>query len=194
MPMTLDFKEILTAFIVLVAVIDPTGSIPIFISLNEKGEKIKAFSAAALSFLIIVAFLFLGEGMLKLFGVDIQSFAIAGGLILFALAVEMTFGRNLFKNDGPSGAATLVPVVFPLIAGPGTLTTTLSLRSECSTLNILIAIAVNMVIVYFVLKYVYKVEHWLGKTGIYIIRKFFGVILLAMSVKLVVTNLMPLLK
>lgn len=194
MPMTLDFKEILTAFIVLVAVIDPTGSIPIFISLNEKGEKIKAFSAAALSFLIIVAFLFLGEGMLKLFGVDIQSFAIAGGLILFALAVEMTFGRNLFKNDGPSGAATLVPVVFPLIAGPGTLTTTLSLRSECSTLNILIAIAVNMAIVYFVLKYVYKVEHWLGKTGIYIIRKFFGVILLAMSVKLVVTNLMPLLK
>ncbi|MGP1447144.1 MAG: MarC family protein [Candidatus Limimorpha sp.] len=194
MPMTIDFKEILTAFIVLVAVIDPTGSIPIFISLNEKGEKIKAFSAAALSFLIIVAFLFLGEGMLKLFGVDIQSFAIAGGLILFALAVEMTFGRNLFKNDGPSGAATLVPVVFPLIAGPGTLTTTLSLRSECSTLNILIAIAVNMVIVYFVLKYVYKVEHWLGKTGIYIIRKFFGVILLAMSVKLVVTNLMPLLK
>lgn len=192
--MILDFKEILTAFIVLVAVIDPTGSIPIFISLNEKGEKIKAFSAAALSFLIIVAFLFLGEGMLKLFGVDIQSFAIAGGLILFALAVEMTFGRNLFKNDGPSGAATLVPVVFPLIAGPGTLTTTLSLRSECSTLNILIAIAVNMVIVYFVLKYVYKVEHWLGKTGIYIIRKFFGVILLAMSVKLVVTNLMPLLK
>ena len=192
--MTLDFKEILTAFIVLVAVIDPTGSIPIFISLNEKGEKIKAFSAAALSFLIIVAFLFLGEGMLKLFGVDIQSFAIAGGLILFALAVEMTFGRNLFKNDGPSGAATLVPVVFPLIAGPGTLTTTLSLRSECSTLNILIAITVNMVIVYFVLKYVYKVEHWLGKTGIYIIRKFFGVILLAMSVKLVVTNLMPLLK
>lgn len=115
-------------------------------------------------------------------------------MILFALAVEMTFGRNLFKNDGPSGAATLVPVVFPLIAGPGTLTTTLSLRSECSTLNILIAIAVNMVIVYFVLKYVYKVEHWLGKTGIYIIRKFFGVILLAMSVKLVVTNLMPLLK
>ncbi len=192
--MPLSFKEILTCFIVLIAVIDPTGSIPIFISLNEKGEKIKAFSAAALSFLIIVAFLFLGEGMLKLFGVDIQSFAIAGGLILFALAVEMTFGRNLFKNDGPSGAATLVPVVFPLIAGPGTLTTTLSLRSECSTLNILIAIAVNMVIVYFVLKYVYKVEHWLGKTGIYIIRKFFGVILLAMSVKLVVTNLMPLLK
>ena len=192
--MTLDFKEILTAFIVLVAVIDPTGSIPIFISLNEKGEKIKAFSAAALSFLIIVAFLFLGEGMLKLFGVDIQSFAIAGGLILFAVAVEMTFGRNFCKNDGPSGAATLVPVVFPLIAGPGTLTTTLSLRSECSTLNILIAIAVNMAIVYFVLKYVYKVEHWLGKTGIYIIRKFFGVILLAMSVKLVVTNLMPLLK
>ncbi len=192
--MPLSFKEILTCFIVLIAVIDPTGSIPIFISLNEKAEKIKAFSAAALSFLIIVAFLFLGEGMLKLFGVDIQSFAIAGGLILFALAVEMTFGRNLFKNDGPSGAATLVPVVFPLIAGPGTLTTTLSLRSECSTLNILIAIAVNMVIVYFVLKYVYKVEHWLGKTGIYIIRKFFGVILLAMSVKLVVTNLMPLLK
>ncbi len=192
--MTLAFKEILTCFIVLIAVIDPTGSIPIFISLNEKGEKIKAFNAAMLSFLIIVAFLFLGEGMLKLFGVDIQSFAIAGGLILFALAVEMTFGRNLFKNDGPSGAATLVPVVFPLIAGPGTLTTTLSLRSECSTINILIAIAANMLIVYFVLKYVYKVERWLGKTGIYIIRKFFGVILLAMSVKLVITNLMPLLK
>lgn len=192
--MIFDFKEFLTAFIVLIAVIDPTGSIPIFISLSEKGEKVKAFSAAILSFLIIVTFLFLGEGMLKLFGVDIQSFAIAGGLILFALAVEMTFGRTLFKNDGPSGAATLVPVVFPLIAGPGTLTTTLSLRSECSTTSILVAIAVNMIIVYFVLKYVYKVEHLLGKAGIYILRKFFGVILLAMSVKLVVTNLVPLLK
>jgi membrane protein, MarC family len=187
--MAIHFKEILTAFIVLFAVIDVTGGIPIFIELNEKGEKIKAGKAAMLSFLIMVVFLFLGEGLLQLFGVDINSFAIAGGVILFALAIEMTFGFTIFKNDGPSGSATLVPVVFPLIAGAGTLTTTLSLRSECHTINIIIAIALNMIIVYLVLRKVDIVEKFLGKAGIYIIRKFFGVILLAMSVKLIVTNL-----
>lgn len=186
---SINFKEIITAFIVLFAVIDVTGGIPIFIDLKEKGENIKAGRAALLSFVIITAFLFLGEGLLHLFGVDINSFAIAGGVILFALAVEMTFGFEIFKNDGPKGTATLVPVVFPLIAGAGTLTTTLSLRAECTLINIIIAIAINMAIVFIVLKHVYIVEKTLGKSGIYIIRKFFGVILLAMSVKLIVTNL-----
>lgn len=186
---SINFKEIITAFIVLFAVIDVTGGIPIFIDLKERGENVRSGRAALISFAIITTFLFLGEGLLRLFGVDINSFAIAGGVILFALAVEMTFGYEIFKNDGPKGTATLVPVVFPLIAGAGTLTTTLSLRAECSLINIIIAIAINMAIVFIVLKNVYLVEKILGKSGIYIIRKFFGVILLAMSVKLIVTNL-----
>ena len=136
-----------------------------------------------------VLFMFLGEGILKIFNVDIASFAIAGAIILFALAIEMTFNVEIFKNDGPKGHSTIVPMVFPLIAGAGTLTTTLSLRAEVSTVNLIIAIGLNMLLVYFVVKKVYLVEKILGQAGIYILRKFFGIILLAMSIKLFLTNI-----
>lgn len=185
----INFQEILTAFLVLFAVIDITGSIPIIMSLNDNGPKVKAGRAAGISLALIVGFLFAGEWIIRLFNTDVESFAIAGALILFALAVEMTFNIEIFRNDGPHGYSTIVPVVFPLIAGAGTLTTALSLRAECHTVNIIIAIAVNMAIVYVVIRNVGIVERVIGKGGIYILRKFFGVILIAMSVKLFVSNL-----
>lgn len=186
---SLDFIQILTAFMVLFAIVDITGSIPIILDLNSSGKKVHAGKAAIISFLLIVLFMFLGEGILKIFNVDIASFAIAGAIILFALAIEMTFNVEIFKNDGPKGHSTIVPMVFPLIAGAGTLTTTLSLRAEVSTVNLIIAIGLNMLLVYFVVKKVYLVEKILGQAGIYILRKFFGIILLAMSIKLFLTNI-----
>ncbi|MFA7082557.1 MAG: MarC family protein [Bacteroidales bacterium] len=186
---TLNFSHIFTAFMVLFAIIDITGSIPIILDLNTTGKKVHAGKAAFISFGLMVLFMFLGEGILKIFNVDIASFAIAGAIILFALAIEMTFNVEIFKNDGPKGHSTIVPIVFPLIAGAGTLTTTLSLRAEISSLNLIIAIALNMVLVYIVIKKVHLVEKLLGQAGIYILRKFFGVILLAMSAKLFITNI-----
>lgn len=190
----IDFQEIITAFLVLFAVIDITGSIPVIMSLNASGSQVKAGQASILSLLLIVVFLFVGEGILKLFNTDLESFAIAGSLILFALAVEMTFNIKIFRNDGPPGYSTIIPMVFPLIAGAGTLTTALSMRAQYGILNILIAIVLNMVIVYLVIRYVNLVERLIGKGGIYILRKFFGVILIAMAVKLFITNLTLLLK
>ncbi|MBO5839522.1 MAG: MarC family protein [Bacteroidales bacterium] len=188
-----DFKEMMTAFMVLFAVIDITGSIPIILDLKQKSGKVHSGKAAIISFLLLVLFLFMGEGLLKFFNVDIPSFAIAGAIVLIALAIEMTFNITIFKNDAAEGSSTIVPLVFPLIAGAGSLTTCLSLRAECSTLNIILAIALNMLIVYIVIKKVDLMEKILGKGGIYILRKFFGIILLAMSVKLIVTNLSSLL-
>ncbi|MDR3351094.1 MAG: MarC family protein [Prevotellaceae bacterium] len=189
MGLHLNIQEILTAFMVLFAVIDVTGSIPIFVNLSGSGKKIHAGRAASISFALVVLFLFAGEGVLNLFSTDIASFAVAGSLILFALAVEMTLDVELFRNTAPAGYTTFIPVVFPLVAGPGTLTTTLSLRAECYTANIIIAIALNMLILYFVLRNTYLVEKVIGKGGIYAVRKFFGIILIAMSVRLFVSNI-----
>lgn len=191
---SLSFQEILSSFLVLFAVIDITGAIPIIMGINSGGQKVKAGKAAVISLVIYVAFLFAGDWLLKLFNTDIESFAIAGSLILFALAVEMIFSIEIFRNDGPSGYSTVVPVVFPLIAGAGGLTTALSLRAQYDVSNIVIALVLNMVVVYFVIKYVDKVEHVIGKGGIYILRKFFGVILLAMAVKMFIENLTLLIK
>lgn len=184
-----SFKEIVSAFMVLFAVIDILGSIPIIISLRESGKKIDSGRTAVLSFILLVAFLFVGNALLSLFSVDISSFAVAGALILLVLAVEMIFGIVIFKNDGPCDSATIVPLVFPLIAGAASFTTLLSLRAEYSILNIIIALALNMVVVYFVLRNVYYVERFFGKSGVYIMRKFFGVILLAIAVRLFTTNI-----
>lgn len=189
MEFNFNLQQILTAFMVLFAVIDITGAVPIIVDLNSTGKKVQAGRATIISLAILVIFLFAGEALLKLFNTDIASFAIAGSLVLFALAVEMTFNIELFKNDGSFSQATIVPVVFPLVAGPGTLTTALSLRAECSVENIILAILLNMVIVFIVLKKVNLVEKLLGPNGIYISRRFFGVILLAMSVKLFISNL-----
>ena len=187
--MGLDVKEIFTAFMVLFAVIDITGSTPIIIKLNNEGRRVQAGKVAAISFVILIAFLFAGDFLLRLFAIDISSFAIAGAVVLFVLAVEMTFNVEVFRNDGPGGSATIVPVVFPLIAGAGTLTTTLTLRAECATANIAAAVALNMAVVYVVLRNAHLVERVIGAGGVYVLRKFFGIILLAMSVKLFASNL-----
>ena len=193
MDLHLSIKEIFTAFMVLFAVIDITGSTPIIINLNATGKQVQAVKAALISYAVMITFLFAGDALLQLFNVDISSFAIAGALVLLVLAVEMIFSVEIFRNDGPAGSVTIVPVVFPLIAGAGTLTTTLSLRAECHLSNLILAISLNMLLVYLVLRNAYLVERILGKSGVYVLRKFFGIILLAMSVRLFISNLSMLL-
>lgn len=187
--MILDFKQIMGAFLVLFAIIDITGSIPIFLSLKHSGNKFHPLYAALVSLGIFVLFFFLGDAALRLFGVDIQSFAVAGSIVLFIMAFEMILGVEIFKNEAGSGGSTVVPIAFPLIAGPGALTTIISLRAEYTDINILIALALNIVLDYVVLRYIDRLERLLGGTLISILRKFFGVILLAIGVKLLTTNL-----
>ena len=185
----ISIQELASAFMVLFAVIDITGAVPIINDIQNKGHKISAIKAALASYILLVAFLFVGDGLLNLFSVDISSFAVAGSLVIFVLAVEMIFGIPIFKNDSPSGTASIVPLVFPLIVGAGTLTTLLALRAEYHTINIIIALTLNIIVVYFVLKNVSIVEKIFGKGGAYILRKFLGIILLAISVKLFTSNL-----
>lgn len=191
--MAFSFKEIVSAFMVLFAIIDITGSIPVILDIKSKGNKVQALPAAIGSFVVFVLFLFAGEGLLSLFGVDIGSFAVAGSLVIFVLAVEMIMGVELMKNDGPEGSATFVPIIFPLIAGAGTLTTLLSMRAEYHLENIIVAIVLNMVVVFLVLSNINRIEKILGRGLIYVLRKFFGIILLAIAVKLFASNIMNLL-
>ncbi|MHC1690757.1 MAG: MarC family protein [Bacteroidales bacterium] len=191
--MNFSIKDIFSAFIVMFAVIDILGSVPIIIGMKEKKKSFSPLNAAVISFAILVAFLFLGQAMLGLFGVDISSFAVAGALVLLVLAIEMIFGIQIFKDDGPTDSATIVPIVFPLIAGAASFTTLLSLRAEYNVLNIIIALFLNIVVVYFVLSNLDLISRKIGKSGIYVMRKFFGIILLAIAVKLIVSNLHSLL-
>ena len=186
--MQLDFKEILTATMVLFAVIDIVGSIPIIIDLRQKVGHIQSEKASIVSVIIMVAFLFVGEEILRLIGVDVNSFAVAGAFVIFFLALEMVLGVELYKHEAPE-TASVVPLAFPLIAGAGTMTTILSLRAEYHIINIIIAIVINMIFVYIVLKSSKKIESVLGKGGIGVVRKVFGVILLAIAVKLFTTNI-----
>lgn len=193
--MSLEFsiKEIISSFMVLFAIIDITGSIPIIIVLKQKGNNINALQAVLCSIAVLITFLFAGDGLLNLFGVDIKSFAVAGSLVILVLAIEMILGVELMKNDGPTKSATLVPLVFPLIAGAGTLTTLLSLRAEYAVENIIVAIILNMLFVYLVLTKLNWIEKFFGEGLIYVLRKFFGIILLAIAVKLFATNISSLL-
>jgi multiple antibiotic resistance protein len=184
----LNFKELISAFIVLFAIIDVTGALPIFVDLQNKKRMFSPSRAAIYSFIILTAFFYVGAGVLRLFNVDEASFAVAGSLVIFVIACEMTFGWELFKMDGPSNSSTIVPVIFPLLAGPGAFTTLLSLKTEYNDGAIILALLVNMVIVYFVLRNVKWVERIIGQGGIYVLRKFFGIILLAISVRLFVVN------
>lgn len=193
MELHFSITEILSVFMVLFAIIDITGSTPIILGIQSKGEKINAGKAAILSLIILIAFLYAGNFILNLFGIDVSSFAIAGAFILFVLAVEMVLGIEIFRNDSAGSSATLVPIVFPLVVGPGALTTVISLSAEYNLENIIVAIVLNMILVYLVIKYVSLVEKIIGKGGVYILRKFFGVILLAMSVRLFIGNLTVLL-
>lgn len=188
-----NIQELLSAFIVLFAIIDVTGSLPIFIDLKNRHKEYSSFKASFFSFLILLAFFFIGEGILKLFGVDVSSFAAAGAIVLFVIGCEMTFGIEIFKMDGPTNNSTIVPIIFPLLAGPGAFTALLSLKAEYNSLNIILALIINMFIVYLVLRNVDLVQKKIGPAGVYVLRKFFGVILLAISVKLFVSNIASLL-
>ena len=191
--MHLDFKEIFTAGMILFAVIDIIGNIPIIVNLRQKVGHIQSEKASIASLVLMVVFLFIGKTILNLIGIDVNSFAVAGSLIIFFIAIEMILGIQLYKDDAPQTAA-IVPLAFPLIAGAGTLTTILSLRSEFYLINIIIAIVLNIVVVYGVLKSSKKIEKLLGTQGIVVVRKLFGVILLAIAVKLFATNIHNLFK
>ena len=183
----LDFKEIITVGMVLFAVIDIIGSIPIIIGLRSKFGHIESEKASLVSGVIMITFLFVGEELLKLIGIDVNSFAVAGSFVLFFLALEMILGIRIYRDEEAS-SASIVPIAFPLIAGAGTMTTLLSLRSQFYTANIIIAIILNIIIVYIVLKSSSKIERMLGKNGLGVIRKTFGVVLLAIAVKLFAAN------
>ncbi len=188
MDLHFNFKEIATATMVLFAVIDILGSIPIIIGLRNKVGHIQSEKASIVAALIMIAFLFVGDEILSLIGIDVNSFAVAGSFIIFFLAIEMILGITLYKDDEPE-SASIVPIAFPLIAGAGTMTSILSLRAEYHVENIIIAILINIIFVYVVLKSSRKIEKRLGNGGLSIIRKVFGVILLAIAVKLFAANI-----
>lgn len=187
--MEFSFIQIMSATMVLFAIIDILGAIPIILNIKKKASVIHPFRASAIALTILVVFLFTGEGILKLFGVDIQSFAVAGALVIFIFAVEMLLDVELFRNKGPEGSSSIIPLAFPLVAGPGSFTTLLSLRAEYAVENILIALVLNVIFVYVVVRSTSKIERLIGEGGIYVLRKFFGIILLAIAVKLFTSNL-----
>ena len=187
--MNFDLQQIISAFIAVFVIIDILGSIPIILGIKEKGVIIKPLRVCLISFVIFLLFLYGGEGILRLFKVDFQSFAVAGSLIIFVFAVEMVLDIEIFKNKGPEGSTSIVPLAFPLVAGPASFTTILSIRAEYSIENILIAIVLNLIFVYVVLRTTAKIEKFIGKGGIYIMRKFFGIILLAIAMKLFMGNI-----
>lgn len=183
--------EFLSAFIVLFAIIDPIGIMPIVLSLREKGKVINVKKAVCYSFALMFLFFFVGDWILNLFGVDINSFAVAGGVIIFLMSLEMILDVEIFKDSSHMAKnATFVPLVFPLLAGAGSFTTLLSLKAEYASVNILAALSLNAVVVYIILTTTSLLEKLLGKGGIYFTRKFFGIILLAIAVKLFTSNLL----
>jgi multiple antibiotic resistance protein len=192
--MNFSIKEILTATMILFAVIDIIGSLPVIISLRKKNGHIHSEKASIITAIVMILFLFLGERILNLIGINVNEFAVAGAFVLFFLALEMLLGITLFKEDEDTSPdlASIFPLAFPLLAGPGSLTTILSIRAEYSTENIIIAIIINIIIIYVVLKTSERLQRFLGKGGISIIQKIFGVILLAIAIKLFTTNIQEL--
>lgn len=187
--MHFDFNQILSTTMVLFAIIDILGSIPIIIELRRKAGHIQSEKAALVATALMIIFLFAGKGLLNVIAVDVSSFAIAGSFVIFFIAMEMVLGLSIFKHDADDSTTTsIVPLAFPLIAGPGIMTTLLSLKSEYSTENIVVGILLNMLFVYFVLKNTNRLETLLGKTGLNILRKAFGIILLAIAIKLFRSN------
>jgi multiple antibiotic resistance protein len=188
-----NFKEILSVSLVLFSVIDIFGSIPIIIDLkNKAGGHIQSGKATYVAGILMVLFLFIGESILRLFGLDVASFAVAGAIIIFLLGMEMVLGISIFKEDeNLARSASVVPIAFPLIAGAGTMTTILTLKASYATVNILIGILLNLLLVYIVLKASNWIEQKIGRGGEAILRKVFGIILLAISIKIFQTNLVP---
>jgi len=187
MELQFNSKEILTASMVLFAVIDILGSVPIIISLRRKVGHIQSEKASLVAGVIMIAFLFVGEKILRVIGIDVNSFAVAGAFVLFLLGLEMILGISIFGEDAPE-TASIVPIAFPLIAGAGTMTSLLSLRAEYEVENIIVAIVLNLILVYVVLKSSKKIEEVVGQNGLMVIRKVFGIILMAIAVKLFAGN------
>lgn len=186
-----NFWEAGRAFMTLFIAVDIVGAIPVVLSLKDKGQKISPSTVTLWSWVMLLAFLFIGEPMLNIFGVDTQSFAVAGSIVLFVLAVEMLFGVQVFKDDGPNGNANIVPLVFPLFAGAASFTALLTLVAQgVAYSNIFVAVLAVSALIFLMLKFVDPLERWLGKGGIFVLRKFFGVILLAVSIKFFIDNLM----
>jgi len=192
--MPINFSELLTVTFTLFAVIDVIGSVPILISLKEKMGEFSELKATLISGALMILFLYLGKEFLKLLGVDIRSFAVGGSIVIFILGLEMVLGLEFFKSEKDIKSATIVPIAFPLIAGSGTLTTIMSLKANYGETTLLIAILINLVIVYLVLRSLKFIERLLGPAGLIAVRKFFGVILLAIAVKIFATNAHGLIK
>ena len=184
----ISIQQILTCTFALFAVIDVLGSIPVLISLKNKMGSISAIRATSVSGFLMLAFLFFGEQFLGILGLDISSFAFAGSIVLFILGLEMVLGHDFFKGESNSTSGSIVPIAFPIIAGSGTLTTIMSIKSLYSSYNIMIGIFINLIIIFIALKSLNWLEKILGQSGILVIRKFFGVILLAIAVKMFRTN------
>jgi len=184
----MELVNILTITLTLFAVIDIFGSIPVIINLRQKSGSIQSFKATLVSGLIMISFLFLGEQILNLIGIDFASFAIAGAIVIFLIGLEMILGIDIFKSSPEDSSGTIVPVAFPLIAGAGTLTTLISLRSTFDAIEIIIGVVINLIIVYVVLKTTSHIERVLGKGGVDVLRRVFGIILMAISIKLFKAN------
>ena len=181
--------EIFSSFLVMFAIIDITGSIPIFLSMKNQGKAIKPLQATLVALALFVIFFYVGDAVLRLFSIDAPSFAVAGAAVLFILSLEMITGHEIIKNEASTSGASIVPVAFPLIAGPGAITALISLRAEYADLNIMIGLLLHILIDFFVIRHLDKLERWLGNDIIYVFRKFFGVVLLAIAVKLFASNI-----
>jgi multiple antibiotic resistance protein len=192
--MNIELKALLTVTFTLFAIIDIVGSIPILISLKQKMGGINELRATIVSGVLMVVFLYLGEAFLSILGLDVKSFAVGGSIVIFILGLEMVLGAEFFKSEKDIKAATIVPIAFPLIAGSGTLTTVMSLKANYGETTLLIAILINLIIVYLVLKSLGYIARLLGAGGLIAVRKFFGVILLAIAVKIFATNAHGLIK
>ncbi len=192
--MGISLKELLTVSFTLFAIIDIIGSIPILISLKGKLGAIREGRATLISGALMILFLFIGEPFLNLLGLDVRSFAVGGSIVIFILGLEMVLGLELFKSEKDIRSSTVVPIAFPLIAGSGTLTTIISLKANYQQTTVLLAILLNLIVVYIVLKSLRFIEHILGPAGLIAIRKFFGVVLLAIAVKIFATNANGLIK
>lgn len=184
-----NFKEIVTISLILFAVIDILGSIPVILDIKSKVGNVDARQATIVSGIIMFTFLFVGNQILKLIGVDLASFSIAGSIVIFLIGLEMILNRDIFKTQGDSKTSTIVPIAFPIIAGAGTLTTLLSLRSEYDLINIIIAVLINLVIIFVVIHFIPRIEKLLGDGGIAVLRRVFGIILLSIAIKLFSKNL-----
>ena len=186
---TFDIWQVLSSFIFLFAIVDPLGNIPVTLNMERKGVKISPWQVSLATIIILITFLFAGEWVLKLFGVKIEYFAIAGGFVIFLMALEMVLDITIFKNEGLEGSGSIVPLAFPMYAGPGAFTAVLSITAEYDIINLVVSIALNTVVLFGVLSGTQWLTKYLGQTSLYILRKFFGIIVLAIACKLMFANL-----